>query len=78
MTRQVNEDIDSILVDQVGGLGVGEPDERTPMVSVVLQASRDFIGPRHVGVAADLEVLMVVRGEDRFQEIDDRVLAVVG
>ena len=78
VTGEVHEDIDAILADGLGGLDVGEPDERTPMVGGSPATLRHLIRVRHVGVAEDLEVTMVLGGQDRFQEIRDGVLAEIG
>ena len=78
MTGQVHQDVDVVLADPLGGLRVGEPDQRSPAVGIALEASRDRIGLRDVGVAEDLEAMMVVVGDDRLQEGNDRVLAEVG
>jgi hypothetical protein len=36
MTGQVHQDLDTVLADEVGGLGVGETDKRAPMIGRVL------------------------------------------
>ena len=63
---------------RLGGLCVGEPDQRTPMVGIALEASRGRIGSRDVGVAEDLEAMTVMGGEDRLQEGNDGMLPEVG
>ena len=78
MTGKVHQDIDVVLADPSGGLCVREPDQRKPMVGMTLEASRGCIGSRDVGVAEDLEAMMVMGGEDRLQEGDDGMLTEVG
>ena len=71
MQRQVHEDVDAVLADQLGDLLVGEAHDVPPDVGQDRNRCGDVVGAEHVGVAEDLELSWSCSAKQR-QEIAAR------
>jgi hypothetical protein len=68
---QIDEDIDAILPDQIGRLCVRQPDDAAPGIGERAQSLSHRIGPKNVGVGEDLELGLVVAGQQGQEESAD-------
>ena len=78
MPGKIDQDVDAIGADAIGGRRVAHPDNVSPGSGAGLQALRDVVGLLHRGIAYHLDGAGIVRGQQRLGEIGDRVLAEIG
>jgi hypothetical protein len=78
MPGKVDQDVDAIGADAIGGGGVAHPDNVSPGGGAGLQALGDVVGLLDRGITCDLDGAGIVRGQQRLGEIGDRVLAEIG
>jgi hypothetical protein len=58
--RQVHEDFDTVLADELDHLVVGPAHDVAPDVDFLAEAPREVIGTNHIAIAKDLELPMIV------------------
>ena len=78
MKRQVHEDVNAVLADELGHLVVAPAHDIAPDVGMALKPSGEGIGTDHVGVAKDLERTMIVLAEQRQQVVADHMFTEIG
>ena len=66
------------LVDQIGGLCIGKTSKIAPDINVAAQSLGHGIGNRNAGIGKDLEILMVVIGQQRQQKPPDHMVGEIG
>ncbi len=78
MHGEIDEDVDVVFADQIGGFFVIEGANVLPAVGASLDADGEIVGGIDRGVAEDFEGFVVVVGEEREHESADSVGAEVG
>ena len=68
VARQVDEDVDLVGADLIGGLGVGQVGDAAPVVDVGTQLLGRCVGGGGWGIGEDLELSFVVVCEQRQEE----------
>jgi hypothetical protein len=68
MHRQIDENIDFILADQLSHFLVTCPTNVSPLVGARAKLSRGPVGNRDIGVTDDFKILPITRCEERRRE----------
>ncbi len=74
MHRQIDQDVDPILPDQIGQLIIRDSGNVPPRIHVSTNALGHRVRFRHLGICKDLELASVTVREKRQQEAANRVL----
>ena len=73
--RQIDQNIDPILPNQIGSLRIRQPGVAVPVIRVTADLFRKRITLDHVRIAEDLHLPMIVLPKQRQQILADDVLA---
>ena len=68
MQGEVDEDVDAVVADPLGDLGIAHADDAQPAVGPGFQLLGDGIGRADVGVGEEVGVAAVAMGEERAEE----------
>ena len=77
MHREIDEDIDAVLPDARGQLGIVQIGHLPPFVQEAFQAQGGDVGPGRQGVAIGADLPAIVVGQERHQKEGQHVLAKV-
>ena len=78
MHREIDKNVDAPLTNEGREIVIGEARRFVPGVGVRTQAAGHRIGGADVAEAVDLELLVVVMGQQRREKDGDRMLAEIG
>lgn len=74
MAIQVDQYVNLVVPDPVGGLFIRQPDETPPVIGIRFQTPGHFVFLQLVGVAEYFEPVVIVMRQNRLKEIAYRVL----
>ena len=74
---QIDKNVDAVIPDEIGESGVGEADGWAPVIGMAAKPCGDFIFDANLGIAEYFDLRVIVRGQQRFREERDGMVAKV-